>query len=123
MIYAYAALKCGVPFVNATPNLSVDIPALLELAEAHGIPIAGKDLKTGQSLIKTVLASGLKMRLLGMRGWFSTNILGNRDGEVLSHPMAFKTKELTKLSALQQILQPDVYPELYHELHHMVRIN
>ena len=123
MIYAYAALKCGVPFVNATPNLSVDIPALLELAEADGIPIAGKDLKTGQSLIKTVLASGLKMRLLGMRGWFSTNILGNRDGEVLSNPMAFKAKELTKLSALQQILQPDLYPELYHDLHHMVRIN
>ena len=123
MIYAYAALKCSVPFINATPNLSVDIPALLELAEADRIPIAGKDLKTGQSLIKTVLASGLKMRLLGIRGWFSTNILGNRDGEVLSHPMAFKTKELTKLSALQQILQPDVYPELYHDLHHMVRIN
>jgi myo-inositol-1-phosphate synthase len=123
MIYAYAALKCGVPFVNGAPNLSVDIPALLELAQAKGIPIAGKDLKTGQSLIKTVLASGLKTRLLGMRGWFSTNILGNRDGEVLSDSMSFKAKEVSKLSALQQILQPDLYPELYHDLHHMVRIN
>jgi myo-inositol-1-phosphate synthase len=123
MIYAYAALKCRVPFVNGTPNLSVDIPALAELALANGIPIAGKDFKTGQSLIKTALASGLKTRLLGMRGWFSTNILGNRDGEALRDPMSFKAKEVTKLSALQQILQPDLYPELYHDLHHMVRIN
>ena len=123
MIYAYAALKYRIPFVNSAPNLCVDIPALVDLAQTNGIPIAGKDLKTGQSLIKTILASGLRARLLGLRGWFSTNILGNRDGEVLNDPMSFKAKELTKLSALQQILQSDLYPELYQELHHMVRIN
>lgn len=123
MIYAYAALKCHVPFVNAAPNLSVDLPALVQLAETNGIPVAGKDLKTGQSLIKTVLASGIKTRLLGLTGWFSSNILGNRDGEVLNDPMSFKAKEVTKLAALQQILEPELYPELYHDLHHMVRIN
>jgi myo-inositol-1-phosphate synthase len=123
MIYAYAALKCHVPFVNGTANLSVDIPALVQLAEADGLPIAGKDLKTGQSLVKTVLAPGLKARLLGLRGWFSSNILGNRDGEVLDDPMSFKTKEVSKLSVLAQILQPELYPELYGDFHHMVRIN
>jgi myo-inositol-1-phosphate synthase len=123
MIYAYAALKCHVPFINSTPNLSVDIPALMQLAEANGIPVAGKDLKTGQSLIKTVLAPGLKARLLGLRGWFSSNILGNRDGEILDDPRSFKPKELTKLSSLKQILEPELYPELYGDFHHMVRIN
>jgi len=123
MIYAYAALQCHVPFVNATPNLSVDIPALVQLSEANGVPVAGKDLKTGQSVIKTVLAPGLKARLLGLRGWFSSNILGNRDGEVLEDQMSFKTKEASKLSALKQILQPELYPELYGEVHHTVRIN
>jgi myo-inositol-1-phosphate synthase len=123
MIYAYAALKCRVPFVNGTPNLSVDIPALVQLAEALDVPVAGKDLKTGQSLIKTVLAPGLKARLLGVRGWFSSNILGNRDGEVLDDPLTFKTKEVSKLSALEQIFQPQLYPELYKDIHHLVRIN
>ena len=123
MIYAYAAVKCRVPFVNCAPNLCIDIPALTALAQANGIPVAGKDLKTGQSLLKTILASGLKTRLLGLQGWFSTNILGNRDGKVLSDAMSLKAKELTKLSALQQIIQPDLYPELYQDLHHMVRIN
>jgi myo-inositol-1-phosphate synthase len=123
MIYAYAALKCHVPFVNATANLCVDIPALVQLAEANRIPVAGKDLKTGQTLIKTVLAPALKARLLGLRGWFSGNILGNRDGEVLDDPMSFKTKEVSKLSALEQILQPELYPELYGDFHHMVTIN
>ncbi len=123
MIYAYAALKCHVPFVNSAPNLSVDTPALVELAEMNRVPIAGKDLKTGQSLIKTVLAPAIKARLWGLRGWFSTNILGNRDGEVLQDLMAFRTKELTKLSALEQILQPELHPELYRGLNHIVRIN
>jgi myo-inositol-1-phosphate synthase len=123
MIYAYAALKCHIPFVNSAPNLSVDIPALVQLSEANGVPVAGKDLKTGQSLVKTVLASGLKARLLGLRGWFSSNILGNRDGEVLEDPMSFKTKEASKLSALEQILQPELYPELYRDFYHTVRIN
>jgi len=123
MIYAYAALKCRVPFVNGTPNLSVDTPALTQLAEVHEVPIAGKDLKTGQSLIKTVLAPGLKARFLGIRGWFSSNMLGNRDGEVLEDPMSFKTKEVSKLSALEQILQPELYPELYSQIHHLVRIS
>lgn len=123
MIYAYAALKCHVPFVNATANLCVDIPALVQLAEANRIPVAGKDLKTGQTLIKTVLAPALKARLLGLRGWFSSNILGNRDGEVLDDPMSFKTKEVSKLSALEQILQPELYPELYGDFHHTVRID
>ena len=123
MIYAYAALKCNVPFVNATSNLSVDIPALVQLAEANTIPVAGKDLKSGQTLIKTVLAPGLKARLLGLRGWFSSNILGNRDGEVLDDPMSFKAKEVSKLSGLEQMLQPELYPELYRDFHHMIRIN
>jgi myo-inositol-1-phosphate synthase len=123
MIYAYAALKCGVAFVNGTANLSVDSPALLQLADATGIPVAGKDLKTGQTVIKTALAPALKARCLGLTGWFSSNILGNRDGEVLSDPMSFKTKEEAKLSVLNQILQPDLYPELYRDFQHMVRIN
>jgi myo-inositol-1-phosphate synthase len=123
MIYAYVALKCHVPFVNGTANLSVDIPALVQLAEANGVPVAGKDLKTGQTLVKTVLAPGLKARCLGLSGWFSSNILGNRDGEVLADPMSFKTKEAGKLSVLKQILQPELYPELYGDFHHLVRIN
>jgi myo-inositol-1-phosphate synthase len=123
MIYAYAALKCHVPFVNAAPNLSVNIPALMQLAEANGVPVAGNDLKTGQTFVKSVLAPGLKARLLGLRGWFSTNILGNRDGEVLANPMSFKAKEASKLSVLEQILQAELYPELYGDVHHLVRIN
>jgi myo-inositol-1-phosphate synthase len=123
MLYAYAALKCNVPFVNATPNLSADIPALLQLAEAKRIPIAGKDLKTGQSFVKSVLASGLQARLLRLRGWFSTNLLGNRDGEVLDHPMSFKTKQASKLCVLDHIVQPELYPELFGDFHHMVSIN
>jgi len=123
MIYAYAALKCGVPFFNGAPNLTVDIPAIMELAKQTGMPIAGKDFKTGQTLIKTILAPGLKSRMLGVRGWFSTNILGNRDGEVLDDPMSFKTKEVSKKGALDYILQPDVYPDLYTDLYHKVRIN
>lgn len=123
MIYAYAALKCHVPFVNATPNLCVDIPALVQLAEANAVPVAGKDLKTGQTLIKTVLAPGLTARLLGLRGWFSTNILGNRDGEALSDPRSFKTKEVAKLSVLEHIVDPELYPELYGDFHHAVRIS
>ena len=123
MIYAYAALKCGIPFSNGAPNLTVDIPALLELANANAVPVAGKDFKTGQTLMKTILAPGLKARLLGLSGWFSTNILGNRDGEVLDDPDSFRTKEESKLSVLEYILQPHVYPELYEELYHKVRIN
>lgn len=123
MIYAYAALQCGVPFVNATCNRSVDIPALLQLAEERGIPIAGNDLKTGQTFIKTILAPALKARLLGLRGWFSSNLLGNRDGEVLDNPLSFKAKEASKLSVLEQVLQPELYPALYADYHHSVRIN
>jgi myo-inositol-1-phosphate synthase len=123
MVYAYAALKCHVPFVNATPNLCIDIPALLQLAEANEVPVAGKDLKTGQTLVKTVLAPGLTARLLGLRGWFSTNILGNSDGQVLHDPSTFKTKESTKLSVLEHIVEPELYPELYSNFHHAVRIN
>jgi len=123
MIYAYAALKCNVPFVNATPNLTIDVPALQQLARANCVPIAGRDLKTGQSLVKTVLAPGLKARLLGVSGWFSTNILGNRDGEVLEDPMSFKTKEVSKLSVLEKILDANIYPELYSSIEHIVRIN
>ena len=122
MIYAYAALKCRVPVVNGAANLSVDIPALVHLAEANGVPVAGKDLKTGQTVIKTALAPGLKARCLGLSGWFSSNILGNRDGEVLADPMSFKSKETSKLSVLKQILEPELYPELYGEFHHLVRI-
>ncbi len=123
MIYAYAALKMGIPFVNGAPNLTTDIPALMELANQNGVPIAGKDYKTGQTLMKTILAPGLKARLLGLTGWFSTNILGNRDGEVLDDPGSFKTKEESKLSVLDYILQPNVYPELYANYYHKVRIN
>lgn len=123
MIYAYAAIKSKVPFANGAPNLSVDIPALTKLAEDNGVPICGKDFKTGQTLMKTILAPGLKSRMLGLEGWYSTNILGNRDGEVLDDPENFKTKEESKLSVLEHILQPDVYPELYKDFAHVVRIN
>jgi myo-inositol-1-phosphate synthase len=123
MIYCYAALCEKIPFANGAPNLTVDIPAMIELAKKQAVPICGKDFKTGQTLMKTILAPGLKARLLGLNGWFSTNILGNRDGEVLDDPQSFKTKEVSKLGALEYILQPDVYPELYNDFHHMVRIN
>jgi len=123
MIYAYAAIREGIPYCNAAPNLSADVPALLELAQKTGSPLAGKDLKTGQTLIKTIIAPGLKARLLGVAGWYSTNILGNRDGEVLDDPESFKTKEESKKSVLDYILQPDLYPDLYSDLHHVVRIN
>jgi myo-inositol-1-phosphate synthase len=123
MIYAYAAIKQGIPYANAAPNLSADVPALLELAAKTGSPITGKDLKTGQTLIKTIIAPGLKARLLGVEGWYSTNILGNRDGEVLDDPESFKTKEESKKSVLDYILQPHVYPTLYKDLCHVVRIN
>jgi myo-inositol-1-phosphate synthase len=123
MIYAYAALKEAVPYANGAPNLSTDIPAMLELSRAMQAPICGKDYKTGQTLMKTILAPGFKARLLGMNGWFSTNILGNRDGEVLEDPGSFKTKEESKLSVLEYILQPDLYPTLYGNIHHKVKIN
>src|SRR4051812_2767377 len=123
MIYAYAALKKGIPFANGAPNLTVDVPALTKLAIDNGVPICGKDFKTGQTLMKTILAPGLKSRMLGLSGWFSTNILGNRDGEVLDDPESFKTKEESKLSVLDQILQPDLYPDLYGDFHHKVRIH
>ncbi|MFY9608600.1 MAG: inositol-3-phosphate synthase [Blastocatellia bacterium] len=123
MIYAYAALKSGVPFANGAPNLTVDVPALTKLAVDQGLPVCGKDFKTGQTLMKTMIAPGLKSRLLGLHGWFSTNILGNRDGEVLDDPESFKTKEESKLSVLEYILQPDVYPALYKDFSHIVRIN
>jgi len=123
MIYAYAALQSGVPFVNGAPNLTVDIPAMIELAKKHNLPIAGKDYKTGQTLMKTIIAPGLKARMIGLDGWFSTNILGNRDGEVLDDPESFKTKEESKLGSLEYILQPEVYPELYGHFYHKVRIN
>ena len=122
-LYAYAALMSGVPFANGAPNLTVDIPAMEELAMERGVPIAGKDFKTGQTLIKTIVAPGLKARMLGARGWFSTNILGNRDGEVLDAPENFRSKEVSKLGVLEQILQPELYPELYGDLYHKVRIN
>ena len=123
MLYAWAAITSGVPFANGAPNLTVDIPALVELARQHGVPLCGKDFKTGQTLLKTILAPGFKARLLGMDGWFSTNILGNRDGEVLDDPESFKTKEESKLGVLEYILQPKLYPELYGHIHHKVRIN
>lgn len=123
MIYAYAAIKMGIPYANGAPNLSCDIPALVKLAKEHNTPIIGKDFKTGQTLMKTILAPGLKARALGIEGWFSTNILGNRDGEVLDDPDNFKTKEVSKLGVLEQILEPDVHPELYKNLYHKVRIN
>jgi myo-inositol-1-phosphate synthase len=123
MIYAYAAIKEGIPYANAAPNLSGDVPALVDLAAQTKSPIAGKDLKTGQTLIKTIIAPGLKARLIGVEGWYSTNILGNRDGEVLDDPESFKTKEESKKSVLDYILQPHLYPELYSDLCHVVRIN
>jgi myo-inositol-1-phosphate synthase len=123
MIYAYASLTEGVPFANGAPNLTVDIPAMHELSRQNQAPICGKDFKTGQTLMKTILAPGFKARLLGLSGWFSTNILGNRDGEVLEDPGSFKTKEESKLSVLEHILQPELYPELYGHFTHKVRIN
>jgi myo-inositol-1-phosphate synthase len=123
MLYAWAAITSGIAYGNGAPNLTVDIPAMQELALKHNVPIAGKDFKTGQTLLKTVLAPAFKARMLGLNGWFSTNILGNRDGEVLEDPGSFKTKEESKLGALEFILQPHLYPELYSKIHHKVRIN
>jgi myo-inositol-1-phosphate synthase len=123
MIYAYCAIKAGIPYANGAPNLSGDFPAMLELAKKTGTPIMGKDFKTGQTFMKTLLAPGFKARLLGMNGWYSTNILGNRDGEVLDDPESFKTKEVSKLGVLEHILQPQLYPDLYGKIHHVVRIN
>ena len=123
MIYAYAAIMEGIPYANGAPNLSGDLPALEELARRRGVPIAGKDFKTGQTLMKTILAPGLKARMLGVSGWFSTNILGNRDGAVLDDPESFKTKEESKLGVLDYILQPSMYPDLYGDIFHKVRIN
>ncbi len=123
MIYAWAALQEGIPFANGAPNLTVDVPALQALAKKKGVPIAGKDFKTGQTMMKTVLAPMLKARMLGLDGWFSTNILGNRDGEVLDDPGSFKTKEVSKLSVLEHILQPQLYPDLYGRIDHKVQIN
>ncbi len=123
MVYAYAAIKEGIPYANGAPNLSADIPALEHLAKQTGSPLGGKDFKTGQTLMKTILAPGFKARLIGLSGWFSTNILGNRDGEVLDDPESFKTKEESKLGVLDTILQPQLYPTLYKDLYHKVRIN
>jgi len=123
MMYAYAALKEGVPFANGAPNLTVDLPVMHQLSREMEAPICGKDFKTGQTLMKTILAPGFKARLLGMNGWFSTNILGNRDGEVLDDPASFKTKEESKLSVLEYILQPELYPQLYGNITHKVKIN
>lgn len=123
MLYAYAAISEGCPFINGAPNLSCEIPAIVDYAKVRGVPIAGKDFKTGQTLVKTVIAPMLKAKMLGLRGWFSTNILGNRDGEVLDDPDSFKTKEKSKLSVLEYILQPGLYPELYSDYYHKVRIN
>ena len=122
-IYAYACLKSGVPYANGAPNLSVDFPAMQELARDRQMPICGKDFKTGQTLMKTILAPGFKARYLGVEGWYSTNILGNRDGEVLDDPDSFKSKEVSKLGVLEHILQPDLYPDLYKDMCHVVRIN
>jgi myo-inositol-1-phosphate synthase len=122
-IYAYAALSLGIPFANGAPNLTVDTTAMLELAHQNGVPVCGKDFKTGQTLMKTILAPGLKARMLGIRGWFSTNILGNRDGEVLDDPDSFRSKEVSKLGVLETILQPEQNPDLYGNLYHKVRIN
>jgi myo-inositol-1-phosphate synthase len=122
-IYAYAALKCSVPYANGAPNLTLDTPALMELAKKNNVPITGKDFKTGQTMMKTVLAPAFKARLLGLDGWYSTNILGNRDGEVLDDPESFKSKEVSKLGVLEHILQPHLYPDLYGKMHHVVRIN
>jgi len=123
MIYAYAAIKSGIPFANGAPNLTVDVPALTDYAVQQGVAVCGKDFKTGQTLMKTILAPGLKSRMLGLHGWYSTNILGNRDGEVLDDPESFKTKEESKLSVLEYILQPELYPALYKDFSHVVRIN
>lgn len=123
MLYAYAALTSGIPYINGAPNLTVDIPAMVELADQRGVAVAGKDFKTGQTLMKTILAPGLKARMLGLTGWYSTNILGNRDGMVLDDKDSFKTKEESKLSVLESILQPDVYPDLYKDFYHKVAIN
>ena len=123
MLYAYASLMEGVPFCMGAPNLAVDIPAMLQLANDKGVPISGKDFKTGQTWMKTIIAPGLKARMLGLAGWYSTNILGNRDGEVLDDPQSFKTKEESKLSVLHNILQPEKYPDLYKDFAHVVRIN
>jgi myo-inositol-1-phosphate synthase len=123
MIYAYAAIKLGIPYANGAPNLTVDIPALSLFAKEQGVPISGKDFKTGQTLIKTIIAPGIKARLLGIHGWFSTNILGNRDGEVLDDPASFRTKEESKKGVLEHILQPELYAELYRDIYHKIRIN
>ena len=123
MVYAYAALKLGIPYANGAPNLTVDAPVFQQMALERGVPICGKDFKTGQTLMKTIVAPGLKARLLGLSGWFSTNILGNRDGEVLDDPGSFRTKEESKLSVLEYILQPEHYPDLYGDFYHKVRIN
>jgi myo-inositol-1-phosphate synthase len=122
-IYAYAALMEGIPFANGAPNLTVDLPCMVELAKKTNTPICGKDFKTGQTFLKTVLAPAFKSRMLGVAGWYSTNILGNRDGEVLDDPESFKTKEESKLGVLEYILQPDLYPDLYSDMYHKVRIN
>jgi len=122
-IYAYASLRSNVPFANGAPNLTADVPALVELAQRQHVAICGKDFKTGQTFMKTIIAPGLKARMLGVAGWFSTNILGNRDGEVLDDPEAFKSKQATKLSVLDRIFQPELYPSLYKDLYHKVRIN
>ena len=122
-IYAYAALKEGVPFANGAPNLTVDVPALIELSKQNSAPICGKDFKTGQTFMKTVLAPAFKARMIGVKGWFSTNILGNRDGEVLDEPQSFKTKEESKLGSLEYIFQPELYPDLYSDIYHKIRIN
>src|SRR5918999_250226 len=123
MVYAYAAIMEGVPYANGAPSLAVDVPALTQLADERGVPVAGKDFKTGQTLMKTIVAPGLKARMLGLEGWYSTNILGNRDGEVLDDAGSLKSKEVSKLSVLGRILQPDLYPELYGEIAHLVKIN
>jgi myo-inositol-1-phosphate synthase len=122
-IYAYAALKEGVPFANGAPNLTVDLPVMVELSKKNAAPICGKDFKTGQTFMKTVLAPAFKARMLGVNGWFSTNILGNRDGEVLDEPQSFKTKEESKLGSLEYIFQPEIYPDLYSDIYHKIRIN
>ena len=123
MIYAYAAISEGLPYGNAAPNLSAEVPALQELAAKTGSPVCGNDMKTGQTLIKTIIAPGLKARMIGVTGWYSTNILGNRDGEVLDDPESFKSKEVSKLGSLEHILQPHLYPDLYGDMHHVVRVN
>ena len=123
MLYAYAALKEGVPFINGAPNLTTDVPAMVELAQAAGVPVGGKDFKSGQTLLKTVLAPMLEARMLGLQGWYSTNILGNRDGEVLDDPDSFRTKKESKLGVLEHILQPGLYPQLYGDVYHKVRID